>query len=197
MIRRKTAQIRAVCCLRPSVRVDGINQLALTSAGMEETSKYHLTPACILPFGVRLIVAVGLLSWSTAVAFAADVVRVPGRSARSAAELVQQGKQLRAEIDARFYELKSSDALHGGADVTSIVTKYVPPGISFDEAKQILQAAGLGGGGVTLDGHPFFRVLIGGWFFKDTSFAVELTPRSPGDFSVVQAVKGSLLVGYL
>ncbi len=168
----------------------------LTSTGMKRQSRGDLTPACKLGSGIRLLVAVGLLSWSTIFLFAAEV-QIPEQSARSATVWALKGKQLRAEIDARFDELKSSDTLHGGADVTSIVTKYVPPGISFDDAKQILQAAGLGGGGLTLDGHRFFRVLIGGWFFKDTTFAVELTPRSPGDFSVVQAVKGSLLVGYL
>ncbi|HMD73336.1 MAG TPA: hypothetical protein VKG05_05695 [Steroidobacteraceae bacterium] len=163
---------------------------------MKEDSKAYLTQARKLPFGVRLLVAVVLLSWSTSFAYSAEV-QIPGQSARSAAELVRQGKLLRAEIDARFYELKSSDTLHAGADVTSIVTKYVPPGIPFDDAKQILQAAGLGAGGLTPDGHLFFRVLIGGWFFKDTTFAVDLTPRAPGDFSVVQTVTGSLLVNYI
>lgn len=168
----------------------------LMSTGMAQHSERYLTPASQLPFGIRFLVAVALLSWSTSFVFAAEVHN-PAPSGHSTADLRRQGKQLRAEVDAKFDKLTSSDNLQVGVDITAIVTKYVPPGISFDDAKQILQAAGLGGGGLTVDGHLFFRVFLGGWFFKDTIFAVILTPRSPGDFSVVQSVKGSLFVTYL
>jgi hypothetical protein len=162
----------------------------LMSTGMAQHSERYLTRAGQLLFGIRFLVAVGLLA--TPCVFAAEV-QTPAPAAHSSADLRRQGKLLRAEIDAKFDKLTSSDNLGAGVDVTAIVTKYVPPGISFDDAKQMLQAAGLSGG-LTVDGKFFFRVFLGGWFFKDTIFGVFLIPSSPGDFSVVQAVRGSLFV---
>jgi hypothetical protein len=116
-------------------------------------------------------------------------------TAMSADVLVQRGKQLRAEIDAEYHRLKKSQKLDRGTDVTSIVTKYIPINGSLGDAKRILQAARCKErGGQTPDGHLFFRIKIGGEFVSSTLFTVELVPQTPGDFTIVQAVSGTILV---
>jgi hypothetical protein len=71
------------------------------------SSKSYLTPPRSLPIGMWIIVAAGLSSWSTPCVFAAEV-QIPAPAAHNSADLRRQGKQLRAEIDAKFDKLTSS-----------------------------------------------------------------------------------------
>src|SRR5207249_9735577 len=60
-------------------------------------------------------------------------------------DLEQRGKQLRAEIEAAYKQLKSAKKLRTGIkgnDITELVLKYVPIGTSFDDAENILRFAG-------------------------------------------------------
>lgn len=134
----------------------------------------------------------------TATSIAGDVTA--GETAMSIDQLALKGKQLRAEIDAEYHRLKESKKLERNNDVTPIVTRYIPINTAFSEAKSILQAAGCTTGGVvTTRGHLFFSVRIGGGglTFSSVSFAVDLAPRTPGDFTVVQAISGTILVEYV
>src|SRR5437763_13898291 len=57
----------------------------------------------------------------------------------------QRGKQLRAEIEAVYKQLKSAKKLRTGIkgnDITELVLKYVPIGTFFDDAENILRFAG-------------------------------------------------------
>lgn len=64
----------------------------------------------------------------------------------SASDVEQRGKQLRAELERTYRDPKDTRKLGKGVgpgiDVSSIVAKYIPIGTSFDEAEQVLQAAG-------------------------------------------------------
>jgi hypothetical protein len=119
----------------------------------------------------------------------------------SADALSQRGMQLRAEIDATYKQLRASktlaNAVNEANDVTAIVLKYIPPGISFDDAEAILRASGCTIG-PPQQGHIFARSHMKDRFFDlKHSFAVELIPQVPGDFQVVRRVSARIYLEYV
>src|ERR1700752_4106886 len=143
--------------------------------------------------GMRLCLALaGSLVLATAVA---DTPVPPGSSTLIAApQLEQQGKKLRAEVDAEYKRLKASGTLPRATDITEIVQKYVPDGISFDDATAVLRAAGCQVGKTVSGKDVFARAHLGGHFPMGAIFGVTLTPRSPGDFTLVGKVSASIIV---
>lgn len=130
----------------------------------------------------------------------AEAAAVQGKAV-SADALLQLGRRLRAEIDAAYAQMKESKTLSNivrqGNDVTPIVLKYIPVGIAFDDAKAILRSAGCVIPPLE-QGHVFGRsAMKDGMLEVKHTFAVELTPRTPGDFSVVGAVRGTIFTKYV
>lgn len=99
---------------------------------MERHVKGHPRPARRLMLG-RLIIALALLSCSTKPMFAAEM-RNPELSGEAHEVLVLKGKQLRAEINAKYKELMSTKSFARENDVSSIVLKYVSPSMSMGAA---------------------------------------------------------------
>jgi hypothetical protein len=64
----------------------------------------------------------------------------------NATDLKARGQQLRAEIDALYHGRKPHKEVHyndpNGLDISDTVIKYLPIGISFDDAESILRFAG-------------------------------------------------------
>ncbi|MGO9635765.1 MAG: hypothetical protein ACLPX1_18005 [Steroidobacteraceae bacterium] len=119
----------------------------------------------------------------------------------TAYEQIQRGAQLRADIDAAYKKLRASkslkDTVHDGNDVTAIVLKYIPLGISFDDAEAILEAAGCTVG-PPIQGHISARTLMADRLLAlKHAFAVDLAPRVPGDFSVVDNVRATIYLDYV
>jgi hypothetical protein len=113
----------------------------------------------------------------------------------------QRGKQLRAELDRAYRQLRASNSLarirKGSNDVTAIVVKYIPPGISFDDAEAILRAAGCKIEQNTppmAEGYIFVSTPLGGGLLDPLghALAIKLIPRTPGDFSVVGEVTAAI-----
>jgi hypothetical protein len=118
---------------------------------------------------------------------------MPTQSAGTHDELVSRGKQLRADIDAKYKDLKSKKAFARENDVTSIVLKYVSPSMSIEDVTSVLLSAGFGEPGFTTRGHMFFVKNIGGFgFLTFYRCAVDITPQSRDDFNVIKDVSGSL-----
>jgi hypothetical protein len=115
--------------------------------------------------------------------------------------LRQKGAQLRAQIDATYRQLRASKTLkntvNDGNDVTAIVLNYIPRGTTFEVAEAILRATGCTIGQPE-HGHIFARAHMRDGFLRmKHAFAVELVPRSPGDFSTVSDIRASIYLEYV
>lgn len=114
----------------------------------------------------------------------------------------QRGESLRAEIDATYKQLRASNTIRiyikGGNDVTAIVLKYIPVGISIDDGEAILRAAGYNVGH-TEEGHVFSRARLGGGLFELYSgqFAADLWPQAADDFRSVGEVSATIAATYV
>jgi hypothetical protein len=119
--------------------------------------------------------------------------------------LAAQGKELRAAIDAAYQKLDNARAIKnsgmGRNFITDTVVKYIPPGTPFDDAEEILRAAGF-----TIQPRIPNRFLpppekfdaratIENYvptFFGKTSVDVSLRPRGENDYSVVQSLEAEI-----
>jgi hypothetical protein len=122
--------------------------------------------------------------------------------ANAPANAVQDGKNLRAEINSIYASMRS--AHKGDADVSALVQKYIPVGTSFDNAEAVLRAAGCvvaprrhsihpGNVDPGLDG-VFGRVSLNGDILQAFQFGVTLIPRAPNDYSAVAAVTAAIYI---
>jgi len=120
------------------------------------------------------------------------------------------GIQLRREIDERYNCLVKTDAFRSGFlqenDVSDVISKFVPVGISFDKAEEILRQAGfqifvpqsviITGNrpdrfDVTASIDPYKNVFPG-----KVSLYVFLSPEKPGDFDKVIRISASFVASY-
>jgi hypothetical protein len=123
-------------------------------------------------------------------------------------ELVQRGKELRNEIDSVYKTLKVEKKITGGrgTDISDGVRKYIPPGTSFDDAEEILRAAGF-----DVSSRPLSDTMsnapdrysvgadlkLGGSFGIKIQAIVVLTPKGPGDYSEVSRVSAGIFLSSL
>lgn len=133
-------------------------------------------------------------------------------SALSPQVLRQRGHDLRRDLIAEYKRLRGARLIiyrKSYPDVSALVAKYIPPGISFNDAESILDAAGrwhrknppettpLQPGA---DGTIGVRILLPTSIFEfgaGYSCWITLVPRVPGEFTTVGEVKASILVDYL
>lgn len=118
--------------------------------------------------------------------------------------LEAQGKRLRADIDKVYQELKSKKQLKdvslGGNDITDVIQRYLPAGMSFDDAEAILRSAGF-----TVDHRPRPKHNHPQWYYVtanikpyDSGFLwsvsvwVALEPPGPNDYTVLRRATGSI-----
>lgn len=119
--------------------------------------------------------------------------------------LAEQGRQLRAAIDAEYERRGGESGIRGPGpgsgpanDISPLVKQYIKIGMSFDNSESILRSAGftieprghgslitgdLSGGG-TLD---FYRRLLSG----KIGVGVSLYPLDPNDFSAIKDISAS------
>jgi hypothetical protein len=121
----------------------------------------------------------------------------------AAQEIESRGERLRAEVEATYKNLNASHSLKSPSDLTEMVVKYIPEGISFDDAERILRAAGCavrlpskGFRGPTLN---FRDDVVGEFelshsFLRKTMFEVTLSPASRDDYSRVAKVVGAIWI---
>jgi hypothetical protein len=128
---------------------------------MDEQSKKPMKLARRFRAGRRLTIALALLCWSTIIVGVESQVSTP--SAGTLDELAVKGKHLRAEFDAKYKELRTKKALARENDITPIVLKYLSPSMSIEDVTRVLRSAGFGEPGVTVDGHLFFSMRVGGF----------------------------------
>jgi len=118
-----------------------------------------------------------------------------------------RGRQLRAEIDDVYKKLSAANAIknngRGRNLITDVVKKYIPVGTSFDQAEAVLRAAGFAvpphrpNPHVT-DGNPLQYIVAATidhyvpTYFGKTSIEVDLYPRAPNDYSVVQDITAEI-----
>jgi hypothetical protein len=120
--------------------------------------------------------------------------------------LVEQGRQLRADVVAKYKELQAAGALNGedarkGVDITPVVLRYFPAGISFLDAEAILRAAGskLKDPPVPQrSGEIFASFLLPAapLSLAGVKCAVSLVPKVARDYGTVGNVAGHLIFVY-
>jgi hypothetical protein len=118
-----------------------------------------------------------------------------------AVALAQRGTQLRADIAATYQHLRQTKTLSNrvkdGNDVTDIVRKYIPVGTSFEDAEAILRSAGCHVG-FSENGHVYGRAAMkDGLLQVKHTFAVDLEPPAPNDYSLVHDVSGTIFTVYV
>jgi len=122
-------------------------------------------------------------------------------------ELRRRGKELRNEIRSVYKTLKAEQKITArGTDISDSVRKYIPPGSSFDDAEEILRAAGFDVSSRplsdTMSNAPD-RYSVGADLKLKGSFPfkiqaiVSLTPKAPGDYSEVSAVSAGIFLSFL
>ena len=129
--------------------------------------------------------------------------------------LEERGNQLRKAI-AEAYKAHPIN-IHSGNDITSTVTSFIPPGISFDDAEKILQSAGftvgsrpglqknVKAGAPRIGDNEKFRWDVVAsidpyptpFFWGKVSIYVNLTPQSSRDYSKVSTVHAVIGISYL
>jgi hypothetical protein len=118
----------------------------------------------------------------------------------------QCGRNLRHDILTAYESAKGSDTFHRGVDITDLVTKYIRVGSSFDDAEAILRSAGCKVGGRFLDNHTgrlgreddvCGEFSLARLFPSATDFLALLTPRVPGDYSVIDKVEAVIAVTFI
>jgi hypothetical protein len=177
--------------------------------------KIKLHPGGDSPYGADAIGAIGmkaprrLLRVATAIVVSASFSLLPtaclsqradGSAAHAAsADLQQRGKQLRAQINAKYRELEAEHKISArpknGTDVSEIVMRFIPPGSSFDDAKAILNAAGCRVAPTPMDGKIYANAVVASHFPIGVIFSVLLVPRTPGEFSIVGDINASISAG--
>jgi len=125
-------------------------------------------------------------------------------------DLDRRGKQLRAEIELVYKELKSATKLvvgYRGNDIREIVLKYVPIGTSFDDAETILRFAGFtvyprpeanatGDRPDKYDVSAFIDSFDHG-FAYNVQVIVLLKPKAPGDYSDISGISAGIFYSSL
>lgn len=113
--------------------------------------------------------------------------------------------QLRQTLDAAADRFKADKTIHccRGPDLTALVATYIPVGSSFEAAEALLRNAGLSVEGRHTDSQPHSLgfndnvnadLPLGGGFPCGHKLAVSLTPRAPGDYSVVSKLNASIVL---
>lgn len=118
--------------------------------------------------------------------------------------LKKRGKQLRLDIDAAYADIMRRDALLKFNHIESVVARYLPSGTSFDDAEEILKAAGLDVGTrrtreEELNKNSFWadsphrfdvvsQVKLKQSLFGHHLLVVHLVPNMPWDYSIVNSV---------
>lgn len=124
--------------------------------------------------------------------------------------LEQRGKQLRVALERAYKEMVDAGTLSTDSrvsnNVTDVVIRYIPVGMSFDDAESILRSAGFrvsrpsaNPPGTRRDRHdvvgaiaPFAQKFLGG-----ANLYVHLSPASPGDYSKVNKVSAGFALLFL
>jgi hypothetical protein len=133
---------------------------------------------------------------------------VPAARSADVSELARRGAALRHGIESRYADLKARHALkpfgRGRNYITDLVAEFLPPGTSFDDAEAILRAAGCQVVRPPAGRDPAraqdFNDDVMGLLPLDQSFpsaakaSISLSPRSPGDYGVVERVVADITV---
>src|ERR1700683_499414 len=146
-----------------------------------------------------VLIVAGLMPLAVSVPCSADTEPPATLSANA---LKHRGEDLRRDLVAQYKDLRAAGAIQrkNAPDVTTTVLKYIPIGISFNDAETILRAAGSKMKGNTMPatgGYIFMSIPLPApllSFGVGYFCAVNLVPRMPGDFSVVGAIKASIAV---
>ena len=160
-------------------------------------------------FNRRLFLRLGLaamLSW-----FALSSCAIEKENGQMTSDdLEQRGKQLRAEIELVYKELKTTKKLRTGIkgnDIGEIVRKYVPIGTSFDDAENILRFAGFKvypRPAANAAGNRPDRYHVSAWIDPldqgltwNVQVIVSLKPKAPGDYSDVSEISAGIFYNSL
>jgi hypothetical protein len=141
----------------------------------------------------------GVCSWA-----ASNEISVEKEKISKSNELAQRGKQLRKAIDEVYEKLADAKTLksmgNGRNIITDVVIKYIPIGISFDDAEAILRAAGfkVGPRGRNPIFHDLYEVdaVIDQYvptLFGNTSIDVSLEPTSSNDWHTVKNITAEII----
>jgi len=154
-----------------------------------------------------MVCLIGACSWQISREATAEMMKLK--------ELELRGEQLRKAIDETYKKLddiKELKNMGGGYNIiTDVVVKYIPIGTSFDDAEEILQAAGFKVGKRYLDPLLFrhngtqtigsyskinnYKQLIP--LFSNTSVGVLLEPKNKDDWSTVHNLEADIGIIYL
>ena len=109
----------------------------------------HIDALTLLPgYARRIRVALICLAGSLAIGVtpsSATVSRLLENALMHPDKAQKDGERLRGEVESRFSELKNSRHLNfapDGNDILDLVSPFLAPGISFEDAEKILRAAG-------------------------------------------------------
>lgn len=122
-----------------------------------------------------------------------------------------QGYGLHKDIEQTYARLRAERRLTTsflGNDITPILLKHIPLGATFEEAENILRAAGftigpretryVGPGEKRYGETAWIKGFAGGfWYGYGVDVGVALTPRSPDDYSIVVDITGHIFLNTL
>ena len=138
-------------------------------------------------------------------AFPADIKMTNAGETKNGEDSAAIGKKMQEEINSfYFFGFSHKNPVDSKKAVTNIVEKYIPVGTSFNAAKDILRAAGckittLNGGNTepheTLSGKDDIVAIgeVRNLSFLTTNFVITLSPRAPGDYSIIAKVQAGII----
>ena len=120
----------------------------------------------------------------------------------------ERGRQLRRDIEALYSSLKSSKSLRVGVlgnDISDFIRKYLPEGMSIEDAERTLLSAGFRIGQRPSDGVPapfekgylVAAMSLPKQMFSARQVMVGLRQKAPGDYSAVGEIQASIIITYL
>jgi len=125
--------------------------------------------------------------------------------------LEERGNQLRSDIRELYSSMKRNKTLRANVnDISDFLRVYIPEGISFDDAEQILRSAGLQvleRPDMDTPDDPLWpnrsdrydviaTMLLPGELMSRAELMLGLRPKSPGDFSAVKEVRAAIIVTF-
>jgi len=165
--------------------------------------RFSVLTAVVLAAGVFMV---SDLSFADAVQATKTNIADKGNSSMTKAELERRGKELRAAIDQKYKELIDTKTFVNdptkGNDITVVVLKYIPIGMSFDNGETILRAAGMNVGqhpdiNLPDNGPATYAVWASALLLQElgcqTSSSVFLYPSIPGKYDKIKKVDAGIL----
>jgi len=126
--------------------------------------------------------------------------------------LDERRNQLRLDIHDLYSSMRRNKTFRWGInDISEFLKGYIPEGVSFEDAENILRNAGfnvLERPGINVPDHPSWpnrsdkydviaTMLLSSGFLERAELMLGLRPKSSGDYSTVKEIQGAIIIRHL